>query len=156
MHWETGQEEEAIKPEQRPSLMPAPTLEFTRRGARARRFVVLGTVILMGAAVTTGILLQVSDSRALPDSYSQVDLTVQGLHCEVWCPVRVDAALGRLPGVLDLAVDVAAGRVQVRYDASQITATQLAAALGGGPYSCQVPDSVLAVTPESTVRTPSR
>ena len=55
------------------------------------------------------------------------------------CAVTVKVALGRLPGIAEVAVDTANGRAVVRFDRAQVDAARIAAAITAAGY----PSSVL-------------
>jgi copper chaperone len=65
-----------------------------------------------------------------------IDLDVQGMTCGA-CVQRVTAALARIEGVYDVAVDLRSGRVRVTAEAS-VAPSQLISALAARRYESVV------------------
>lgn len=110
------------------------------------------TLPRVGAAslLVTVLLLvgtQWASTPRLPSVHTAADFPVRGLHCMIWCPVRVDAAVGRLSGVYGVSVDLEQDIVSVRYDADRIDAETLSRRLAEHAYTPREPWTVRTVGP---------
>lgn len=93
----------------------------TQNGVRAGAALVV--VLLIG-----GLWLE-GRPEARPEVVTEVALDVAGLHCPIWCPVKVDRALAGAPGVFELEVDVESGQVHATIDPQRTSAAELAGRL---------------------------
>jgi copper chaperone len=64
---------------------------------------------------------------------TEITLNVSGMTC-MGCVSSVRRLLGQLPGVHDVDVDLASGRVRVGYDAQQVGEDRLRQAITEGGY----------------------
>jgi len=120
------------RPTRRPRRLPTPLDRSLRRiGAGS----VLATALLLVGA-------EWASAPSVPDAHAEADFPVRGLHCAIWCSVRVDAAIGGWDGVYDVAVDTTAGRVTVRYDADRVDPVALSSRLAEHSYPARGPWSV--------------
>ncbi len=92
------------------------------RAILAIRLGALGAVCALGLSAWSA-----SRTPAKPEELTQVTFEVDNLHCPIWCPVRVNGALGDVPGVWDLTVDVEAGTVSAQVDLKKVTVERLQA-----------------------------
>lgn len=77
-----------------------------------------------------------SEAQA-PAATHAATLAIEGMTCAS-CAVTVKVALGRLPGISEVQVDTANGRAVVRYDAGQVDAARIAAAITDAGYPASV------------------
>ncbi len=99
---------------------------------RRQRFVVLGGGLLAVAVLTAGVLAHREPPR--PDVLHSVAFDVPGMTCHVWCPVRVDAAVGDARGVHGLTVDVDGGTAIVEFDPTLTSPEALLARFADSAY----------------------
>jgi len=77
------------------------------------------TGLTMALIVAVGVYLNWGSTiwpEPTVQNYDQVERRGSGLHCPIWCPVRVGTLLDPIPGVHEVLVDVTHARVTVRYD----------------------------------------
>jgi copper chaperone CopZ len=73
-------------------------------------------------------------TAALPADGTHTTMTVSGMHCGA-CADKVHTALMQVPGVKGARVDLAAGTVEIAYDAGKTTVEKLKAAVTGVGFS---------------------
>ena len=62
----------------------------------------------------------------MPENTQRVSIPVEDMDCHVWCPIQIDDALGNVPGVYNLFVDVDRGLVTAQVDTNKVEAGDLA------------------------------
>ncbi|MDK9722505.1 MAG: heavy metal translocating P-type ATPase [Rhodospirillales bacterium] len=72
-------------------------------------------------------------------SLSSVNLPVRGMTCAA-CSTRLERVLGRLPGMNEVNVNLAAERAELRFDSSQLSPTRVVEAIAKAGFS--VPSDV--------------
>ncbi len=77
--------------------------------------------IIRGGAVVMAVGLAVATWAAgltpsKPEAVEPISIRVEDLDCHVWCPIKIDNAIGNVPGVFDLFVDVDSGVVTAEVD----------------------------------------
>ena len=82
-------------------------------------------------------------------SAASVRLSVQGLNCAS-CVGRVERALAAVPGVTDVAVNLATETAQVHYIAREVSGITLARASTEAGYPAQVTESASTQAPDKT------
>lgn len=98
--------------------MPRPLRPATVRNA-----------ILTAGLLAMAALLWAQRPIPLPPVYDELQLHIAGMHCKLYCPLRVTAALEGRAGIYELAADVEHGTVRVRFDASVWTPASISAAV---------------------------
>jgi copper ion binding protein len=84
------------------------------------------------------------NARTPPDlSLEPIDLPVSGKTCAS-CVMRVEKALGKVPGVAEATVNLATERAFIRADAS-VSAADLAAAVREAGYEVETSDAALQI-----------
>ncbi|GAB4154668.1 MAG: hypothetical protein Fur0037_23260 [Planctomycetota bacterium] len=78
--------------------------------ARARN-----SILILGFSAALSAFLATRPAP-LPESFGSVSFAVSGMHCRLYCPLRVTASLRGRPGILDLRADLDRGTVRVLYD----------------------------------------
>ena len=86
---------------------------------------------------------QPASAGALPGR-QQVQVAVQGMHCAA-CVQRIERAVGALPGVEAVAVNLATERATVTYDPAAASLEGIAAAIERAGYQARVEDVILPV-----------
>lgn len=95
---------------------------------RPRPFPIAATIVAAGSACLAAWLAYGSWDRARRDpgpDAAQIEFTVDGLDCPVWCSVRLLDAIDDLDGARVTAIDQERGRVIVRHDPSRQPASNL-------------------------------
>jgi len=98
---------------------------------------------LLLALSSAGPLALVGCDRGAPAEAEAVaanataSLAIEGMTCAS-CSVTVKAALKKLGGIASVEVDVEGGAATVRFDASQVSAPQIAAAITDAGYTTTV------------------
>lgn len=67
---------------------------------------------------------------------AKIVLNVEGMSCN-HCKMAVERAVQTLPGVTDAQVDLAAKKVDVEYDADQVSEAQLKSAITDAGYEVE-------------------
>ncbi len=83
-------------------------------------------IVLIAVTITAYLA---SRPAIRPSELIGVQLRVQELDCEFWCPIQVDRTLGTAPGVWDLRVDTRAGTVTAQIDPHATSGERLREAL---------------------------
>lgn len=80
-------------------------------------------------ALVTGLALatwSAGRTPTKPDVLEPIAIRVADMDCHVWCPIQIDDALGEMPGVFDLFVDVDKGVVTADVDPTKTSRDALA------------------------------
>ena len=93
---------------------------------------------LWGAAalLVAGLLtFHVRSTREVevPADHAEATLRVDGMHCGVYCPIRVGEALKDVDGLYRTFVDVSRGEVTVQFDAARAAPEDFAVRLDRHP-----------------------
>ncbi|HEX6526161.1 MAG TPA: cation-translocating P-type ATPase [Streptosporangiaceae bacterium] len=75
--------------------------------------------------------------------FATAELAVGGMHCGA-CAVRIERALGRVPGVASASVNLATTRAFISYDSSAISADELCLAVADAGYTAEPAAGALA------------
>jgi len=81
----------------------------------------------------------------------QITLPIKGMTC-MGCVAGVQLALGDLPGVQDVTVDLGTRQAQVTYDPAQVGPEHMVAAVAQAGYQVVKADSLVAQTDRPTLR----
>ncbi len=106
------------------------------RALPRRERLIIGTTGALMLAVSVLWVVATREASAA-ERYHEINLEISGMHCEVWCPVRVDAVLNGLPGIYELFVDVKTGRVKIQFDADHVSPHQIVARFSRSEYRVQ-------------------
>ncbi|MDF1836925.1 MAG: hypothetical protein P1V35_03570 [Planctomycetota bacterium] len=99
---------------------------------------------LLLALVLAGLTWAAGRAPSKPAGTVPIEMRVLGMDCHVWCPVQIDDALGNVPGVYDLFVDVDGGRVTAEIEPQKVTRDRLVGILRGRGWDVFEPgDQVL-------------
>ena len=109
----------------------------SRRGWAAERVALWTAAALIAVAA---VVMHVYARRPIevPADHAEVTFRVEGMHCGVYCPIRVGEALKGVDGLYRTLVDVSRGEVTVLYDAERVTLRDLRARVDAVPdYTVQ-------------------
>lgn len=87
-------------------------------------------VALWTAAAVLSIAAILAHARArrpveVPADHAEVTFLVDGMHCGVYCPIRVGEALKGVDGLYRTLVDVSRSEVTVLYDDARVSPREL-------------------------------
>ncbi len=101
----------------------APRKRKSRIGREA--LIIRGGALLLviGLALATW---SAGRSPAKPEVVEPIVIRVEDMECHVWCPIQIDDALAKVPGVFDLFVDVERGVVTAQVDPTKTSRDALA------------------------------
>src|ERR1700757_2360865 len=72
-----------------------------------------------------------AENQAVPKAAAEIDLGIEGMTCAS-CVRRVEKALGRVPGVVDVSVNLGTERARVAFDGRPDAAALAGAARAAG------------------------
>ena len=106
----------------------------TFRRTASRRLPMLWPITAAVLLALTVVHWKARQEPVLPADHASVTVEVEGLHCRVWCPIRIGGALESLDGYYRSHVDVDHGLITVLYDASELGPDAIRSALSSGGY----------------------
>jgi len=78
-------------------------------------------------------------------AHRTITLTINGMHCAS-CQAAIETALGDLPGISEVAVNVSAGKAQVSYDPARVGLAEMARNVADVGYEVSEDELTLRVT----------
>ena len=105
---------------------------------RRRRWSPLWPLTALVLVALTAAHARLRQDPVVPDDHASLAVDVTGMHCRLWCPIRVDGVLEQLNGYYDCRVDVDRGRVTIRYSTDDLDPQSIEAALADAGYEPRI------------------